>query len=1340
MEFKQEGVERVLLPLTPIKGQAGQWDSRIMLLYLINQLIASFFSTYPQKSQPEINRVSKDNPCPICGKPDWCGIAEDGSFAVCMRIESFNPTENHGWLHVLNENHNYKPSNFKKTSRPKQKKSKVQIDTSYSKIRSPKVYNTLVDKLSLSDEHIEELINRGLTPDEAEKLKAEGYRTFPANAFQRMKIAQEINDKHKDTIYSVAGFHKTKNGLPNFTGYPGIMIPVKDPFGAIQGFQIRLDDPNGEGKYRWFSSKNYEGGTSSGTPLHLANYIEPKYDPEKHSDRYNLFRDTARMYKNLYEDLEEDDYIEILRKANSANIRPITEEELKDIARRTAGKGWRDSSKEGRLWITEGALKADISSLRLNEPVIGIAGVTCWKEDELINMIESIEDVKEVVIAFDADLEENKHVRLQRNKLGRVLLNAGFKVKIAEWNIDNGKGLDDLLVNGHTPEISDFRPPIDEKTTKTEIKIEKQENKHEESYEQDDKMVQINDYEIGIKVGVKRVPINELWKEEKESRDAKPCVSTNLVDELRNDMESTIEDYIIDSLGITDSPALLIRGFQGVGKTTTSLNVADKLWKQKQIRPIYSAPRHDLLEQAIEKIELEHILPRAPREEDEEPLCPYWEIANTIAEKRWSVIKHLCVKDICPHNPETCPYYMQYLTPFPCSVVHQILFVPKHTDMLLNFEDEEEGLSKNFVILDEPNIGTFIEKVEINTNTIKHSIDKSWNIGEAKFLTALDSSLGILQHQMERDGVTQLQGKEAVSALLSALGENSDELISDASKKQGGGGWKFFNCSVIVDDPVRPKKKLRIWLSDNKERYFVLYKANAEVISGNIVAVKEWYAEEIGLLQAYRELKKNKRDWFENKKEPAASDSMAALQACANALPLNFINDLLDVLKKESQNLVIEKGFKGKASLRMNLFRPPEVSTKTPLVVLDPDIPKELLSILLDREVKIWDTPAVSSDTEVIQVVDGLYGISTLWNKKQNHPKQSFFRLYPLIKKQIEDAPNKTLLVTWKVLADWLRDEQERGNLSKKLVIAHFGALEGLKDYNDFQQVLILGAPQISWNQVEELAHAIYPDHDLDTSSSPQWRKYNYKDSDGNQYSVEVKDYNDERLRQIAYLFREAEIIQCARRIRDLLSEGKKIVLLTNLPMDRLWPTRLTTVDELKEEYGLADEEKISAKQFVEAKVRGIIEAEIRKSLADNGEIAAQFVTQEIYRKIMDGQDHSNEILEQCNPSTIKRYIRDSFNKLASFYNLDFVKISIPCGGGTTHFNAYAIGEVDPERAKQQYRRWKVTGQRPGEEEKDLCTITTEELGDFIAEEIIFEAKETGLSPPQPKDKKSPSS
>ena len=31
-------------------------------------------------------RVNKKNLCPICGKPDWCLIDEDGSAAICQRI------------------------------------------------------------------------------------------------------------------------------------------------------------------------------------------------------------------------------------------------------------------------------------------------------------------------------------------------------------------------------------------------------------------------------------------------------------------------------------------------------------------------------------------------------------------------------------------------------------------------------------------------------------------------------------------------------------------------------------------------------------------------------------------------------------------------------------------------------------------------------------------------------------------------------------------------------------------------------------------------------------------------------------------------------------------------------------------------------------------------------------------------------------------------------------------------------------------------------------------------------------------------------------------------------
>ena len=36
-------------------------------------------------------RVTKRNPCPVCGKPDWCLISEDGKAAICARIESDRP-------------------------------------------------------------------------------------------------------------------------------------------------------------------------------------------------------------------------------------------------------------------------------------------------------------------------------------------------------------------------------------------------------------------------------------------------------------------------------------------------------------------------------------------------------------------------------------------------------------------------------------------------------------------------------------------------------------------------------------------------------------------------------------------------------------------------------------------------------------------------------------------------------------------------------------------------------------------------------------------------------------------------------------------------------------------------------------------------------------------------------------------------------------------------------------------------------------------------------------------------------------------------------------------------
>lgn len=45
--------------------------------------------------------VTRGNPCPICGKGDWCGRSEDGLAVICMRVENDYPTKNDGYLYVF---------------------------------------------------------------------------------------------------------------------------------------------------------------------------------------------------------------------------------------------------------------------------------------------------------------------------------------------------------------------------------------------------------------------------------------------------------------------------------------------------------------------------------------------------------------------------------------------------------------------------------------------------------------------------------------------------------------------------------------------------------------------------------------------------------------------------------------------------------------------------------------------------------------------------------------------------------------------------------------------------------------------------------------------------------------------------------------------------------------------------------------------------------------------------------------------------------------------------------------------------------------------------------------
>ena len=112
-------------------------------------------------------------------------------------------------------------------------------------------------------------------------------------------------------------------------------------------------------------------------------------------------------------------------------------------------------SKSGKeLWLTEGIIKADVSSIKLGCPVIGFAGVSAWmnQRESLKDLILST-DSSTIIIAFDADADDKVTVRKALQSLSSYLDELSLSVKIAQWDISDGKGIDDLLHNGHTPTI-----------------------------------------------------------------------------------------------------------------------------------------------------------------------------------------------------------------------------------------------------------------------------------------------------------------------------------------------------------------------------------------------------------------------------------------------------------------------------------------------------------------------------------------------------------------------------------------------------------------------------------------------------------------------------------------------------------------------------------------------------------------------------------------------------------------------------------------------------------------------------------------------------------------------
>ena len=124
-------------------------------------------------------------------------------------------------------------------------------------------YEALLAQLTLASDHRANLLARGLTPEDIARLN---YKTTPVVGMHT--IAQKLlADGHY--LAGVPGFFRKHDEWTFISERRGILIPVRDIQGRIQGLQIRRDNAT-KRKFRWVSSVDLADGCKAECWAHLA--------------------------------------------------------------------------------------------------------------------------------------------------------------------------------------------------------------------------------------------------------------------------------------------------------------------------------------------------------------------------------------------------------------------------------------------------------------------------------------------------------------------------------------------------------------------------------------------------------------------------------------------------------------------------------------------------------------------------------------------------------------------------------------------------------------------------------------------------------------------------------------------------------------------------------------------------------------------------------------------------------------------------------------------------------------------------------------------------------------
>lgn len=398
-------------------------------------------------------------PCDICGHTGMCMIHEDGQKIVCCRQESDYPFGTNGacpgHLHYLS-GEKVRELNFDNIQmydeRNKQSDEHLNI-----------IYQLMLKQCELTDEHLHHLTGstRGMIEED---IKIRQYASFPEKPWEIVNNIVKKTHFKADDVLGVPGFYTAQGKQSRYININGgrnsILLPCRDTKKQIIGFQYRIQkvlnrlsviEHDEEFKAVLIQQPNIICVTFKEQVI---------YEGEIDFEKKEYFHDDKRIGEVKLNKGSKYLWLSSAGKENGAGAGSPLPIHLAVPYQKM--KEWRMGEEfpiGETVWVTEGILKADrIAQLlydfkdnsvfkhqgleEYGNSVWGIPGVGAYN---LLVPILKEKGIKRVVMAYDMDATSNPYVKKHLFNFSKILKNDGIELHAAIWNVEEAKGLDELM-------------------------------------------------------------------------------------------------------------------------------------------------------------------------------------------------------------------------------------------------------------------------------------------------------------------------------------------------------------------------------------------------------------------------------------------------------------------------------------------------------------------------------------------------------------------------------------------------------------------------------------------------------------------------------------------------------------------------------------------------------------------------------------------------------------------------------------------------------------------------------------------------------------------------------